>query len=554
MKTLNKSLNCLIHPSVLASIALLVLNDHLLKTAYPSWLTGKLSDFAGLFFFPFLLAASLSILLNSAQISSRTIGLIAFGITGVWFALMKATVWGNALTEDLLSLLFGLPVQIAFDPTDLVALIALLPAWRLWTREQVGQPRRAAWIALGIATLASIATSPPPPAPRVVRVISTDGGTLYAGINSFSGYDLTHLSAPGQVMSAVESNNGGLVWSEISHIPRDLGRQVTYPLILCHPNNSSICYRISQPEQIEQSADGGQTWQSVWNVPWGRKGFMNKYNCPGLGCKKNPGLDLGPYDMSFVKNQNGSYSLIIAMGTEGVLMRTFEGRWEQRSVAYIEPTPFAVSNPLEGLAFLIFWEGVLLVPIGIVLFFMLNLLGPRSILNNLGVESSGKDIKSWALRPMLFPMILLGVLVSITLSIVFGFPVRISYQTELANIVNIFVQLELYILPFLIFVATPIGIFLSWRRVASLASDRRRVWECAGWTALASIAIFPVLLGSLILWTMGIIPWYELALGLGVVATLRLWVIANRGFQKASLLAAATMTPGIDSQQKSQVI
>ena len=44
------------HPAVLGSVALLVLNDHLLKQAYPGWLTGKLSDVSGLVFFPVLLA------------------------------------------------------------------------------------------------------------------------------------------------------------------------------------------------------------------------------------------------------------------------------------------------------------------------------------------------------------------------------------------------------------------------------------------------------------------------------------------------------------------
>ena len=48
------SLACLQHPLTLLSIAILLLNDHVLKVVSPSWLTGKLSDFAGLFFFPII--------------------------------------------------------------------------------------------------------------------------------------------------------------------------------------------------------------------------------------------------------------------------------------------------------------------------------------------------------------------------------------------------------------------------------------------------------------------------------------------------------------------
>src|SRR5690242_20127817 len=49
----------LLHPLPLAAVAVLAINDHLLKGAgvLPGWLTGKLSDIAGLFFFPLLLTA-----------------------------------------------------------------------------------------------------------------------------------------------------------------------------------------------------------------------------------------------------------------------------------------------------------------------------------------------------------------------------------------------------------------------------------------------------------------------------------------------------------------
>ncbi|MCC6617494.1 MAG: hypothetical protein IT341_00485 [Chloroflexi bacterium] len=41
----------LLHPVVLGAIGLLLLNDHVLKTTTPGFVTGKLSDFAGLAFF-----------------------------------------------------------------------------------------------------------------------------------------------------------------------------------------------------------------------------------------------------------------------------------------------------------------------------------------------------------------------------------------------------------------------------------------------------------------------------------------------------------------------
>ncbi|HET7501896.1 MAG TPA: hypothetical protein VFK02_12855 [Kofleriaceae bacterium] len=40
----------LTRPIAIAAIALLVVNDHVLKAAYPGFVTGKLSDFAGMMF------------------------------------------------------------------------------------------------------------------------------------------------------------------------------------------------------------------------------------------------------------------------------------------------------------------------------------------------------------------------------------------------------------------------------------------------------------------------------------------------------------------------
>ena len=45
---------CLSSRTALVAIALLMLNDHVLKVIAPSWLTGKLSDIAGLYFVPYL--------------------------------------------------------------------------------------------------------------------------------------------------------------------------------------------------------------------------------------------------------------------------------------------------------------------------------------------------------------------------------------------------------------------------------------------------------------------------------------------------------------------
>jgi hypothetical protein len=123
----------LLHPIALASIALLIVNDHLLKVYVPNAVTGKLSDVAGLVFFPLLVWSVLA---------KRALGLWVVA-TGVGFAAIKMWEPATGACEYVLALLQWpltqslVPVEIVRDPTDLLALPALALAW--W----IGRPTPA---------------------------------------------------------------------------------------------------------------------------------------------------------------------------------------------------------------------------------------------------------------------------------------------------------------------------------------------------------------------------------------------------------------------------
>ena len=185
MKThsLRTSLRCLMHPATLFSIALLLLNDHQFKVMAPSWLTGKVSDLAGLFFFPFLLAAVLNVCLGLLRrLTPMTLGRIAFTITAAWFTVAKATPWGHALTVQAVSAMLRHQVSVMLDPTDLLGLVMLWPAWRLWGKEVIAADQTlrtyAGWLALALATVATVATSPPQI--DIVRRVGVVDGKVYA--------------------------------------------------------------------------------------------------------------------------------------------------------------------------------------------------------------------------------------------------------------------------------------------------------------------------------------------------------------------------------------
>ena len=140
----------LLHPVALASIAVLLINDHVLKAAWPGLITGKLSDFAGLVFFPLLLLACWQIvraLLSRNGAPSERQLIVAISITAALFVAIKADMTVNELVSAALGgaqWLVGhvlgasgstpAPVVIARDLSDLVALPALAAAYLIGRR------------------------------------------------------------------------------------------------------------------------------------------------------------------------------------------------------------------------------------------------------------------------------------------------------------------------------------------------------------------------------------------------------------------------------------
>lgn len=137
-----------LHPVTLAAAIALVVNDWVLKrSAAPAWLTGKLSDVAGLIVAPVALTAAIGLVLWLAARAGARVDpwltrrrlAIAVAATAAVFVTVKlsaaaaATVgaaWGHVAPG----------ARFVADPTDLLALPALAVAWWIGARE-------LAWIA-----------------------------------------------------------------------------------------------------------------------------------------------------------------------------------------------------------------------------------------------------------------------------------------------------------------------------------------------------------------------------------------------------------------------
>ncbi|HJP88985.1 MAG TPA: hypothetical protein VJ850_08130 [Candidatus Limnocylindrales bacterium] len=150
--------DALLRPIALVSLGLLLLNDHVLKAAYPGLLTGKLSDAAGMVLMPIVLWSAAELLLAAlGRWRGPSPGGIAVAtlVTGLAFASIKLVPgaalgagWVLGAAQWSLGLFVRLaagdaigsiaPTAIVVDPTDLLALPCLLIA--VW----IGRQRLAA--------------------------------------------------------------------------------------------------------------------------------------------------------------------------------------------------------------------------------------------------------------------------------------------------------------------------------------------------------------------------------------------------------------------------
>ncbi len=339
--TIHTSLRAISHPFSLAAIFLLLLNDHILKSAFPSVLTGKLSDFAGLFIFPFLLIFLLGIPFTYLRIPSRWTAFTSFSITLVWFAAIKTIPWANELSAGFAGWLLGFPIRLALDPTDLLGLLSLIPAWGLWSRSEKRNcsqpPRKTAYLAIGLAAVACLATSPSRTVPVINRLV-VEGQSVYA-------FFTTIYTRPSPDYGYL-SLDDGKTWASVQDIPAEVNLKFQQPLTLpkqvCLPEDQEKCYRIGdKPEQVDVSFDGGQNWQVSWSYPPGRLEFMQRTVAIVLmsGIYKRE-INAGPYDLAIVPSTKGS-TVVVAMGNEGVLVLSDGQQWERFAVDIATPTPYA---------------------------------------------------------------------------------------------------------------------------------------------------------------------------------------------------------------------
>jgi quinol monooxygenase YgiN len=311
----------------IASVATLLLNDHVLKARFPGWWTGKLSDVAGVA----MVALAASVLLGArAGVSTAALG----------FCALKTVPGVAELARPILG---GVTLR---DTSDLVALIVLLPVgwWmvrrveqRVSTESRDVSERGSDFIATArqgvtaavpilasvVAVVATTATScsPDPAAFRLVVV----GDSVFAEIDRINGN------------LWLGSNDGGNTWnkqpqpasaSALPAAPDEYGqREPVGPTEACVSNDD--CFRLVERRRIErQSTDVAPT--TVFSLT------DAEYQAIGGGCTNN---DLGVLSSVVVVRGN----VIATLGADGVVVGTPDGRWTRINI-----TRFGIPTPPSG--------------------------------------------------------------------------------------------------------------------------------------------------------------------------------------------------------------
>lgn len=128
----------------------LLFNDHVLKGRAPGLLTGKLSDVFGMYLVPLAWMAMADMLLRLIGVRVRPVAArwMFFGfsaLASVCLVVVKTTVTGAMAYGHLIGVLraairlpmallqgsdpwSGRPIDVVVDPTDLIALLALVPS------------------------------------------------------------------------------------------------------------------------------------------------------------------------------------------------------------------------------------------------------------------------------------------------------------------------------------------------------------------------------------------------------------------------------------------
>jgi hypothetical protein len=251
-----KSIRFLAQPYTLLVLVIYAINEFILQRHFPSWLSGKLSDFAWMFIAPVILTLLFSLLLSSRwQQKPNTAPILAYILTSLFFTAIKTIPAANAFLLQSWLTIFHYPAAVVMDATDLLALLVLPVSWTLWQNKKMNLKNSVYQTALIISLFALL---------TLADAQMYDPDSYEAGIyNLFQYEDLIIAQSSKSIYC---SQDGGYTWDScpftedeneiISQKKSEFKSQIDIP-------KTQIKYRINEIKLIQVSMDSGNTWEYI---------------------------------------------------------------------------------------------------------------------------------------------------------------------------------------------------------------------------------------------------------------------------------------------------
>ncbi|MEW5939970.1 MAG: hypothetical protein AB1750_09935 [Chloroflexota bacterium] len=308
------------------------------------------------------------------------------------------------------------------------------------------------------------------------------------------------------------SEDGGMTWKKTDVPPDGIVRAaevpVTRPKSVCFLGDPDLCFRITSGKaQVQASTNGGSSWRVEWKVPIGRDVFMARHYL------LNVPPDTVPYDLALLEKGDQPI-VVVAMGNQGVLVRDTASDWNRIAVSTSNnrenpvsaPVPFSTTNFFELISDTVY-EWLVAAFVSIPFFVFMSLYALISF--HIFLENRFQAIAFLAYVPL------------IGLSVFYLWLQTLNEAPYSCG------------LPF-------VGLVLTWLAFI-LISKRRAVGLYASFIPLVSA--FVLFIGSVlpfVLWGMGVIPLYVIAMCLSIGIGLLVIIYSFR--LQIRLIQQATMT------------
>ena len=304
--------SALTHVVTITAICTLLVNDLVFKSLWPgAWATGKLSDLAWVVFAPPLLAFLLSFAARGNAHAQRAAFAAAYlGLPLLYAAFNTFEPVHDAITRGL-SLASGRASGGPLDPTDSLVIpfgtAAALWVWRRPSTGSHGLRARAALLVASLASLASVASTPPETELGITSVGFDEDGTLVTRSSS--------LEFPSVGEQSVETPRG-VYAIEGSDVVRTIGgrKEVAYSAAYLQERGNI---------NLQSRATGHLVPRQVTTKPF------------SIAYDEHTG------------------NVVVAMGLQGIVVGTPDGRWTREAVGRFAPTDFSI---LRKLLLLRDWE------------------------------------------------------------------------------------------------------------------------------------------------------------------------------------------------------